>query len=498
VKGNTLVIRQRTIYFDDARHYYLYNYDPPMTLEQARRPVEQVAGTGVDTFVYGVACASMFYPSKVGYMWGEKFEPRRNPFTGDYAAAYWKAWANLRGLIDIGLDPLTVLIEAAHENGMDFIASFRVSDSGLDPKYLVPNGGLGLADSAARDHMIALVTELATDYPTDGVELDFAAAPFGMPPMFRPQDVEASKSVLTDMVREISAVVRGGSGTPGTVGARVYPREQMCLDAGMDVGTWLAEGLLDYVVPMVYDPSVVDPDLPVDWIVGAAHENDTSVYPLMHPDANDDERRFHSREYATIEMSRAAASNYIDRGVDGLYTWFLPWPFGATERGILAERANLDRARKGDKHYHLMRRNKGCADLGYDFAIPLDIPEACRGKYYSISFYISDDLERDATSVRQTRLKLNIFNLVSADELSIRLNGQSLEGEECLRLASNRLEPYYGQWLEFHLRDVRPRKGHNVLEISLDKRPPGLEAGIRVEDVEIYIEYGDYPSTLRA
>ena len=46
--------RQRTIYFNDARHYYYYVFDPPMSLEEARVPVDECAGTGVDTFVYGV------------------------------------------------------------------------------------------------------------------------------------------------------------------------------------------------------------------------------------------------------------------------------------------------------------------------------------------------------------------------------------------------------------------------------------------------------------
>jgi hypothetical protein len=56
--------------------------------------------------------------------------------------------------------------------------------------------------------------------------------------------------------------------------------------------------------------------------------------------------------------------------------------------------------------------------------------------------------------------------------------------------------PYHGQWLEFHLEEVRPRKGDNLLEISLDERPPELGAGIVVEDVEIIVEYGPYPSGL--
>ena len=46
--------QRRTIYFNDARHYYLFVFEPPMTMEDAWRPVDEVAGTSVDTFCYGV------------------------------------------------------------------------------------------------------------------------------------------------------------------------------------------------------------------------------------------------------------------------------------------------------------------------------------------------------------------------------------------------------------------------------------------------------------
>ena len=47
--------RKRTIYFNDARHYYLFVFEPPMRLQDAWQPIDEVAGTAVDTFAYGVA-----------------------------------------------------------------------------------------------------------------------------------------------------------------------------------------------------------------------------------------------------------------------------------------------------------------------------------------------------------------------------------------------------------------------------------------------------------
>ncbi|MDP7634221.1 MAG: hypothetical protein QF402_14850, partial [Candidatus Latescibacteria bacterium] len=111
--------RARSIYFNDARHYYLFVHEPPMRLEDAWGPVDEVAGTGVDTFVYGVSRDDgLFYPSRVGKRFGEGEDLIQ--------AAYWRVWHNMQSLIDGGLDPLTVLIDRAHEKGMEFIASQRM------------------------------------------------------------------------------------------------------------------------------------------------------------------------------------------------------------------------------------------------------------------------------------------------------------------------------------------------------------------------------------
>ena len=68
--------QQRTIYFNDARHYYLFAFEPPMALEDAWVPIDEVAGTGVDTFAYGVERGDgLFYPSRVGMMFGSDIQP---------------------------------------------------------------------------------------------------------------------------------------------------------------------------------------------------------------------------------------------------------------------------------------------------------------------------------------------------------------------------------------------------------------------------------------
>ena len=139
--------RSRTLYFNDARHYYLFVHEPPMRLRDAWAPVDEVAGTAVDTFVYGVARGDgLFYPSDKGLRFGADMETFQQ-------AAYWRVWKNMQSLIDRGLDPLGVLVDRAHERGMDFFASLRMGDwPGLDKQYNVRNGGRGYVHREARNH----------------------------------------------------------------------------------------------------------------------------------------------------------------------------------------------------------------------------------------------------------------------------------------------------------------------------------------------------------
>ena len=501
--------RKRTIYFNDARHYYLFVFEPPMALEDAWRPIDEVAGTSVDTFIYGVERGDgLFYPSRAGLQFGSDELPfaEQDSVDGSRQAYAWRTWENMQSLSQRGLDPLRVLIDRSHEKGMEFIASLRIAAYGglLDEQRIpVPDAwrtdkmeplsrhlGGDFARQDVRDHQFAVLGELATRYPVDGIELDFAFMPF----YFDPEQVQQHLSTMTEYVRSVSEMVRGRSGGPATIGARVLVTEEMCLNGGLDVRTWLKEGLLDFVVPLLYPTFLLDPDMPIDWLVEAAHESDVSVYGMLQPYVRDESRRFYTVEHASAENTRAAAANFWDRGVDGVYTWFMKWPLGDAERRTLTEIGDPQLVAEADKCYLLRRRDTLADLLGYVAAIPLAIPEADPGRRYTIPFYVADDVQADADRVRQVRLRINVGNLVTADRLTLLLNGESLAGETLRRSYGGTVAPYDAQWFELQLDSVRPQKGPNILELSLDSRPRGLEGGVVVEDVEVVVKYGPYPS----
>ena len=474
--------RQRTIYFNDARHYYLFVLEPPMRLEDAWMPIDEVVGTGVDTFIYGVSRADgLFYPTLAGLRFGED----KHPFEWGNE---WRVWENMQSLIDRGLDPLQVLVDRAHEKGMDFFASLRIGGyGGMNPGHALAQGGRGFVHPEMRRDQLAVVEEVATRYPVEGVELDFAAAPQGNPCWLSPEDAAAHTPTMTQFVRDAAEKVRRRPGQPGHVGARVYPTEELNLKLGLDVRTWLREGLVDFVVPVVYAHFVLDADMPFEWLVQAAHERDVSVYGMLQPLYRDESRRFYLRENATPSMLRAGAANFWEKGVDGLYAWFLSWPLGPEERGLLTELSDPGQMRERDKHYFLRRHSEESASHDYEVALPLELSAADMGNPAQIPFLIADDTSNDR--LHSTVLKIAVFNLVSADRLEFALNGESLQGEMHRRRNIRQVDPYAGQWLEFQLEKVRPRKGRNLLEVTLCERPPGLEGSAIVEDVEILLHY---------
>ncbi|MFA6111089.1 MAG: hypothetical protein WDA75_20215, partial [Candidatus Latescibacterota bacterium] len=479
--------RRRTIYFNDARHYYLFVFEPPMRLEEAWVPIDEVAGTAVDTFIYGVARGDgLFYPSEVGLRFGAD-----QPVFRD--APYWRVWENMQSLLDRGLDPLQVLVDRAHEKGLEFFASLRMGGfDGKPPELTVAKGGRGYADPEARAHQLAMVTELATRYPVEGVELDFAAAPGGCSFYLRPEDLGEHTPTLTEFVRQAADRVRHRPGSPGQVGARVYPSEELNRRAGLDVRTWLDQGLVDFVVPVVYASMILDADMPIAWLVEAAHAREISVYGMLQPYYESATRANTVVTHASAAMVRAAAGNLWDLGVDGLYTWFLAWPLGERERSILTELGDPELTRHRDKHYFVRRRLADHEAHDLPFLLPLPIPQADPARRYAIPFSISDDLADDR--VQRVRLRLGVTNLVSADRLAVWLNGVSLDGQTTRRDFLSRHTPYTGQWLEIELQTVRPCRGRNTVEVALLERPARFAGGVTLEDVEVLVDYGPYPA----
>ena len=474
--------RRRTIYFNDARHYYLFVFEPPIRMEEAWVPIDEIAGTAVDTFSYGVSRGDgLFYPSKQGIMFGDDLQPFQH-------AHEFRSWKNMQSLIARGLDPLQVLIDRSHHKGLEFFASLRLGNyGGMNPDHSVANGGRGFVHNEVREHQLAIIEELVEDYEIDGLELDFAAAPGGSPFWLQKEDIPEYSSLITEFISKAADIAGSRSNGEIPLGARIYPTESLNTETGLEIRTWLERGLMDFVVPLIYADFILDANMPIEWLVEAAHQNDISVYAMLQPYCRDESRRFYSVQNASNQQMAAAAANFWQMDVDGLYTWFLSWPLGDPERRLLTDIGDPDNVQEADKHYFLRRSSEGVKGHEYPAILPVDITP---GSNAVLPFVIADD----ATNPRltETILRLGVTNLISGDSLAITLNGQSLEQESWKREFIRNRDPYAGQWLEIDLRKVRPAKGSNVLEVKLEGRPEGFAGKITVEEVEVLVRYGVY------
>lgn len=458
------VRKRRTMYFNDARHFYLYSFDPPMSEEDSWRPIDELLGTAVNTLIYGVETGGLFSRSKVA---PRAFSQGR-PYT---SALAWRAWYNMQSLIDRGLDPLRVVIDRAHDKGLDFITSMRVSGGKLD-----------FSRREVRDARFSWLEELA-GYPVEGIELDLTYSPFYFPP----SEARDKAPVMSDYVRDIAAMVRS-KGKNRIVGARVFPTVAMNESIGLDVKEWLAKRYVDYVAPMFYGFHQLDPHLPFESLVAAAKGTGADVFPVIQP--------FYIRKdltqenHATPAMLRAAVANYWAKGATGLIVapWFR-WPLRDAEKSFLTDIGDPDAVRDRDKHYIVAHREQEASRYGYGQPLPLIIDRADPNARFTVPFYVADDCS--SKRIRSVRLLLKVLNMVGPDTLVVRLNGTLLEREP-LRRTSHR---YGFQWLDYALAGVRPRRGENVIEVTLAKRPEGLDGGVTVEQVEVAVDYG-LPSSM--
>ncbi len=211
--------KKRLLFFNDARHYYLYCYEPPISLEDAVAPIDEIAGTGVDTFVYGIGCGpEVFYPSRFVDMFGGlpgSFIDTPGVLRGTLPK--WRAYENLVSLCNRGTDPLKLLIDRAHQKGLQFYASLRTTLQ-LGPKiyetyyrsvYKADNleqltlkgkgkGNFSWVFPEVRQERMTLIEEIIERYDIDGFEIDWLYLPI----YFEENEVTQKSHILTDFTQD--------------------------------------------------------------------------------------------------------------------------------------------------------------------------------------------------------------------------------------------------------------------------------------------------------
>ena len=212
-----------------------------------------------------------------------------------------------------------------------------------DPEKPYTATALDFARADVREERLSVIEEICDRYGADGVEIDEYIRVF-----FKPSEVRQNIPFLPNGCAAFArcwTISAGGRGRELSLAIRVHPSERACLDIGMDVRTWIREGIVDWVTPFG-DVTIIDPEPHFGWMADEAREAGVGIYPAMGRDTYDD--RYHD---VTIEMSRAVAGNYHAAGADGMYLADLQWPHTNTEYEVLREMTDPGAYARKTKHY---------------------------------------------------------------------------------------------------------------------------------------------------
>ena len=447
-------------------------------------------------------------------------------------------------MMDNGLMPVEVYIDECHKQGMEFIAGFRMNDrhghhpgffkklseekpewvlteyppswEGAPPENHRYGCSLNYAVPGVRDYLFSIMEEVAQRFDVDGIEFNFTR----LVECFPRAEAAQSHPLMTDFVRRVRAMLNevgtmsispmplGRPGYPPPVdrgrrlllGVRVPQQLAGCAAWGLDVPTWIEEGLVDYVAPA--DFGFTDFNETYEDFTRLARGHDCYVYPQVQTQLGID---------ADIDMEparyRAAARNFYAAGADGLSTqnYFFHWlpqfespgedgPAIPEEypRGFnyLKELRDPDEIAVGDRHYVFLplwadlNDGHGMSHIYQPQRIVLERgPAEARGDY---RFRVCEHFPADPILPLTTEgsgLSFFTNGLAKGDRLAIDINGTAVPAERVSWTWNEEGPPS----CKVALSSPPFRYGDNVLGLTLEQGAAGAEGDIVVERLECMV-----------
>jgi len=492
------------------------------------------------TFVFLAATPDLcFYDTKVGERYGARF--------GD---AFDKGWAPaMRRLREEDTDPLRLVAAHMKAKGLEVLAAVRMNDThhrSLDPgnplcpqfavdhpEYVIqqPDGrtnetALDYSHQAVRDHRLAIMREIAEEYPVDGLELNFVrwAKHF---PRNQGRDKAPIMTTYIGRIREMldAAAEQRGRGRL-TLGARVPESPHACWLAGLDVRAWVERGWVDYLVLSTWNNT--DPQLPVDEFTAFTKPAGVDVLvamgnmigaiwdgpPVMY-DRGVAMSAKHSAGYQgmliTEAEARAAAANYYAWGADGIAFWNVGIHFGGAKTAAPEQRDRIRRwthavvdprrVHDGPRWYHYLPMGKGMSarkpparnypwydegrsPLGQPNGPVIAFTNDTAGKRQVLPFRMADG--RDGRRLTG-RLAFRVYHLPADVSLDIDINGHAIAADKVRRGAVDPRTQLVGVRFEIDLADCPPFRGDNELGLTLHTTVESDRVPY-MEELEVFVE----------
>ncbi len=517
--------RQKRMFYNDDGNTCLLTYRGALRQEMVTDAVDVLVGTPITTLVLCVCYSDLVtYPSELTPMLGWRDTPSFHS-----SPLYRRAKAFFDKVREQGWDIPKMVMKRAQEKGLEFIPSMRMNDAHFAQKVppighpltgewwmehqdliISPNTQwqdgsyedfvLDFTYPQVREHRLAQAFEIIDRYAADGFETDWTRHPRYFP------DGRVQPELITEMMRQIRQHLDERAQTTGRklpLLARIPGGSiQGALDRGLDVATWVEEGLVDYIIPADEDRRIAF-DLPVDeW---KSLVEGTSVE--VHPSPESSSCRGDRQGQATLEMYRAAASNYYFMGADGIYFFNLftrGYPLEDDAYVIMRDLSDPAALSRRDKLFMATYRNwRPDTDT---LPVTLTAPD----KPVRVGLMVGDDLQRarNNTTLREATLRLRLDKWGPDDQIEVRLNEEPLDlsgarvlhpdmRDEVRWNAETAPWTYEravlsgpGLWIEFDLHNTLPRQGDNRIEIKLLTVPDAdREFDLTLTDVDLRVTY---------
>lgn len=234
-----------------------------------------------------------------------------------------------------------------------------------------------------------MFNEICRGYEVDGLELDFWRWPILFKPTLDGLPVEAKHvELMNEFMRRVRKQLKEIEDERNRViliAPRVFDTEDICLGIGLDVRTWLKEGLIDL---LVVGGDYNHYSIPVSEWAELSHQYGVPMYPCMYRSQG-------------LERDRALAQHFYACGADGIYTFNFRFPNAVDSVNEIGDPQLIARR---DKQYAM----SGEGNITHACAPPLLPVRLEPGWIRSVPLLVSDDVRAAAVDEELAELRLTV------------------------------------------------------------------------------------------
>jgi hypothetical protein len=390
-------------------------------------------------------------------------------------------------LLRQGTDPLRIVADFCHRNGLECFWSMRMNDThdGAHrpdkpyplfpklkqdhPEYLIgsfekkPLHGswtsVNYALPEIRELAFQYIREVCENYDIDGVELDFFRhLSYLKSVAFGGEASDAERDAISQLIQRIRTMTEDiglKRGRPILITVRVPDDADYARRVGLDIERWAQQGWVDIVMGSGYFQLK-----PWENLVAFGKANHIPVYAgLSEPRVSGEDKRF---KRGSTESYRGRALRAWEAGVDGLYIFNVynaKAPFlsevGSPESLAPLPKLYFPTVRNAPPSRYLRGGNRFQT---VPVLTPSDPWALYAGRAVRVPVWIGDDPKADPKA--ETVLHLRPSQAIAPRTLHVRVNNAALETGRAV-----------DGWLDVACPTNALQPGKNEVELRLDKQP---------------------------